>query len=369
MELSQVDQPLAWGVEWAWVGIFTSLATLATLLNILLFFSVARNSFLHYSFHYVVLALALRNICRVGLSSLLILLAKLLQNPEEIKGTYLVPESLYSDDADLSQADKMPLACDILSMTDHLLMTVLMFYLAALSLYLFCRHPNPPVLTSSLKTLKLYGLTCGIVPVREKWWVSVLLLLLPPLMAVCLCVPVLLIHLPHAMAAIPGGSICMVTQSVELNTYQSSVAILGFLLPVAIIMCLIIGLSIRRCVSCSGGKCISSFCKEELVLTLLTLPYSAAYLAMYLPLLDQNLSLLALPQSGLQGYLTPEISRTAEMVMSLLLPLLVFTTLPMYRQFSSEPDPADQRRSKRDQSTQSNAPDSRRASLASFGFD
>ena len=60
MELSQVDQPLAWGVEWAWVGVFTSLATLATLLNMLLFFSVAKNSFLHYSFHYVVLAMALR---------------------------------------------------------------------------------------------------------------------------------------------------------------------------------------------------------------------------------------------------------------------------------------------------------------------
>ena len=70
------------------------------------------------------------------------------------------------------------------------------------------------------------------------------------------------------------------------------VAILGFCLPVAIIVCLIIGLSIRRCVSCSGGRCISSFCKEEMVLALLTLPYSAAYLTMYLPLLDQNLDML-----------------------------------------------------------------------------
>ena len=104
-----------------------------------------------------------------------------------------------------------------------------------------------------------------------------------------------------------------------------------------------------------------------MVLALLTLPYSAAYLAMYLPLLDQNLALLDLPQSGLQEYLTPELARASEMVMALLLPLLVFCTLPMYRQFSPEPDPADQRRSKRDQST--NAPDSRRASLASFGFD
>jgi len=252
-------------------------------------------------------------------------------------------------------------------MTDHVLMTVLMFYLAALSLYLFCRQPNPPVLASSLKTLRLYGLTSGILPVQERWWVCALLLLLPPLLAVCLSVPVILLHLPHSMAAIPGGALCNVSQSLELNTYQSSVAILGFCLPVAIIVCLIIGLSIRRCVSCSGGRCISSFCKEEMVLALLTLPYSAAYLAMYLPLLDQNLDMLNLPQSGLQEYLTPELARTLEMCMSLLLPLLLYTTLPMYRQFSSEPDPADQRHSKRDQST--NAPDSRRASLASFGFD
>ena len=51
---------LAWGVEWAWVGGYTSLATLVTLFNFLLFFSVIKNRFLHYSFHYVVLALALR---------------------------------------------------------------------------------------------------------------------------------------------------------------------------------------------------------------------------------------------------------------------------------------------------------------------
>ena len=157
---------------------------------------------------------------------------------------------------------------------------------------------------------------------------SALLLLFPPLMAVFLSLPVLLLHIPHSMAALPGGSLCIVSQSVEFNTYQSSVAILGFCLPVAIIICLIIGLSIRRCVSCSGGRCISSFCKEEMVLALLTLPYSAAYLAMYLPLLDQNLALLDLPQSGLQEYLTPELARASEMVMALLLPLLLFSTLP-----------------------------------------
>lgn len=54
------EQALAWGVEWAWVGVFTSLATLVIIFNILLVFSVIRNSFLHYTFHYVVIAIALR---------------------------------------------------------------------------------------------------------------------------------------------------------------------------------------------------------------------------------------------------------------------------------------------------------------------
>merc|ERR1740128_789090 len=152
-------------------------------------------------------------------------------------------------------------------------MTTLMFYLAGLSLYLFCRQPNPPFPTTSLKTLKLYGLTSGIVPVKERWWVSPLLLLVPLILSVLLCHPVLLLHIPHQMAAIPGGLLCKASQQSQSNTYETSVAILGFCLPAAIIVCIIIGLSIRRRVSCSGGRCVSSFCKEEMALAFLTLPY------------------------------------------------------------------------------------------------
>ena len=158
-------EALAWGLEWAWVGVFTSLATLVIIFNILLVFSVIKNSFLHYSFHYVVIAMALRylilvfiifilfflrNICRVGLTLVLAVLARLLESPEDL------PKSLLAENhSDLRQAASMPLVCEILSMTDHVLMTVLMFYLSALSLYLFCRQPNPPVLASSLKTLRV----------------------------------------------------------------------------------------------------------------------------------------------------------------------------------------------------------------------
>ena len=158
-------EALAWGLEWAWVGVFTSLATLVIIFNILLVFSVIKNSFLHYSFHYVVIAMALRylssvfvifilfflrNICRVGLTLVLAVLARLLESPEDL------PRSLLAENhSDLREAASMPLVCEILSMTDHALMTVLMFYLSALSLYLFCRQPNPPVLASSLKTLRV----------------------------------------------------------------------------------------------------------------------------------------------------------------------------------------------------------------------
>ena len=80
----------------------------------------------------------------------------------------------------------------------------------------------------------------------------------------------------------------------------------------------------------------------------LTLPYIAAYLAMSLPLLDHYLHKLDLPQTGLQPYLTPEIARAMEMVMGLLLPIVVYSVLPGYRRFTSDPDASDLRRSQKE---------------------
>jgi hypothetical protein len=172
------------------------------------------------------------------------------------------------------------------------------------------------------------------------------------------------------MTALPGGSICNLNQSQQFNTYQSSVAILGFLLPSAIVSCLMIGLSIRRCISCSGGTCVSSFCKEEMSLAFLTLPYIAAYLAMYLPLLDHYLGKLDLPQTGLQQYLTPEIARASEMALGLLLPVVVFIVLPGYRKFSSEPDADDLKRSRRETEKQAaTAEESRKLSKESMDIE
>ena len=49
----------------------------------------------------------------------------------------------------------VPLLCDLTSMADNCLTSSNMFYLAFLSLHLFCRQPNPPALSPNIKTLKV----------------------------------------------------------------------------------------------------------------------------------------------------------------------------------------------------------------------
>ena len=50
----------AWGVEWVWVGGYSAASTTIVLLNFMLFISVIRNRYLHYSFNYVVFVLSFR---------------------------------------------------------------------------------------------------------------------------------------------------------------------------------------------------------------------------------------------------------------------------------------------------------------------
>ena len=101
------------------------------------------------------------------------------------------------------------------------------------------------------------------------------------------------------MSAIPGGELCLTKEGEQLQqqmTYQSSLAILGLCLPLAIIVCLVAGLSVRRCVSCYSATCVSSFCKEELALALLTLPLTAAQILLFIP--------------GRQSFTSPHLSIT-----------------------------------------------------------
>ena len=204
-------------------------------------------------------------------------------------------------------------------------------------------------------------------PVKERFWVTPVLLFFPPVLSTLLCLPVPLMSETHSMIAIPGGSLCHTSSLTEFSTYQFSIAIIGFYLPAAIVIFLMIGLSIRRCISCSGGPCVSSFCKEEIVLAFLTIPYIPAYLAMYLPLLDNYLQRLGIGQTNLQEFLTPEIARAAEMVLGLVLPLVFFTLLQSYRRFKTKPDGSDLRWSRK-YNNQASAPDNR-LSQASFDLN
>jgi len=357
MDLTTV-QP--WYADWAWVAGYSSLATMVIIFNFLLIISVASNRFLHYSFYYVVIALSLRNLLRVSLTLCLVLLSKLVQTPELLDKTYLLPANMSTTDIDLSQAANMPMTCKLLNTSDHLLMTSLMFYLAGLSVYMFSRHPNPPISSSNSETMLKFH---KIGQVKERFWVAPLLILFPPLMSALLCLPVLLLEETHPMVALPGGSLCNIPHVLQYSTYQFSIAIIGFYLPAAIGIFLLIGLSIRRCISCCSGICVSSFCKEEIVLALLTLPYIPSYLAMYLPLLDNYLSKLDAPQSNLQDYLTPERARAVEMGLGLLLPMLVFALLQPCRRLSTAPVGRKVRNSQ-----QPTAPDNR-LSQASFDLD
>jgi len=335
----------SWFIEWAWVGAYSSVSTLIFIFNILIFFSVGKNKFLHHSFHYVIVALSIRNLLRVLLSLCLVFLAKLIQTPWLLRATSLTPTNSSSNGLDLTQSDNMSITCVVLSMMDHILVTTLMFYMAGLSLYMFCRHPNPPISQDDDTDYKLYG----VVPVKERAWVSPLLLLLPPVLAVLLCLPVPLMQMTHQMIALPGGLVCTSPEIEQFSTYETSVAILGFLLPASIVVCLMVGLSIRRCISCSGGTCVSSFCKEEMCLALVTLPYLASYLAIYLPILDHYLGKLDMPGTGMQTVITPEIARAVEMLFGLILPATVYSVLGGYRKFCSQPDTSDLRRCKREQ--------------------
>ena len=101
-----------------------------------------------------------------------------------------------------------------------------------------------------------------------------------------------------------------------------------------------------------------------MALYFLSIPYILIYQSMYLPHLDQYLTRLDLPLTGLQEQLTPEIARGVEMVMGLLLPAVVYSTLPAYAKFSSSPDDSDV---KNEVHRTSRTP-SRRISVASDAF-
>ena len=262
------------------------------------------------------------------------------------------------EEKDLSSTENMPLFCETVCMLDNFLVILLMYYLATLFVYLFCRAPNPDVPTTSEMTLRvsisslltrsghsllqLYGLNTAVIPIREKCWVSPLLVIFPFLLATLLSLPALLMKETHPLAVLPAVSLCNSQSFDHSDVYQSSVVILGYYLPAAVIIFLMICLSIRRCCNtCQAETCISSFCKEEMALSLVSLPHMIAVQALFLPNLDSFLAKLELPVTGLTEVLPSEVRRSVEMMMGLLLPIVMYCCLPAYCKFRQAPDDSD----------------------------
>lgn len=334
-----------WGVAWAWVGGYSATSTLVIIFNMIIVFSVISNKYLHYSYNYVVVMLSLRNILRCILTLLILTLSKLRESPALLQVSHIIPANLTRmelDTLDLGQADSMPLLCKSVSMLDHFLVIVFMYYTASLFIYLFCRKPNPDVPHTSEMTLRLYGLNTAVIPVREKCWVSPLLLLFPLVLASLLSLPAFLMSEIHPVAVIPGVSLCGAETFTWMSVYESSVVILGFYLPAAIILFLTICLSVRRCCNtCQADTCISSFCKEEMAVSMTAMPHLLAIQLLYLPNLDAFLTKLDLAPTGLQEVLVPELCRGLEMFIGLLLPIMVYCALPAYSKFRQAPDDSD----------------------------
>jgi hypothetical protein len=100
-----------------------------------------------------------------------------------------------------------------------------------------------------------------------------------------------------------------------------------------------------------------------MVLAFLFLPYLAGYLLLHLRIQEHYMGLMQLPALGISDYIRPEYARSGaaplpapapvlpragELGLGLLLPIVLYSSLPAYRRFSSEPDTADLYRSKRD---------------------
>ena len=119
-----------------------------------------------------------RNILRCILTLLILTLSKLRESPALLQViilasdwlslliltsdwpqvSHIIPANLTRmelDTLDLSSSSSMPLLCRSVSLLDHFLVTVFMFYTASLFIYLFCRKPNPDVPHTSEMTLRV----------------------------------------------------------------------------------------------------------------------------------------------------------------------------------------------------------------------
>ncbi|XP_023334440.1 uncharacterized protein LOC111705927 [Eurytemora carolleeae] len=114
-------------VDCAWVTGYSSLSTLVIIFNSILFFSVGKNSYLHYSTHYTVLVLAVRNILYTIVCTCILLLTKIEDTPWMLKLFHIQTDQ------------ESGLLCEVLSCLDCLLSSLIMFYLLGLAVHMLCR--------------------------------------------------------------------------------------------------------------------------------------------------------------------------------------------------------------------------------------
>ena len=139
---------------------------------------------------------------------------------------------------------------------DVFLLALPMFIMVGLSIHMFTRAPSPhfnpfPVDedfiipgrgNSRRKIPASASLEIGLLP-KEPLWLSFLLPILPMISAGLMATPVPLLHLSHKLQALPDKFICMDTKA--HLTFDLSVFILTFCLPLVLIVFLTLGLLLR----------------------------------------------------------------------------------------------------------------------------
>ena len=99
------SEVLSWHWEWLWVSSYSTLGTLIFIFNGLLIFSVLKNKYLLFSFHYAIIAIAVRNCVRLMQSCYLVGLAKLTQSEWLFKVVYQIPpQTMIKDDLTTASA-------------------------------------------------------------------------------------------------------------------------------------------------------------------------------------------------------------------------------------------------------------------------
>ena len=209
--------------------------------------------------------------------------------------------------------------------------------------------------------MQLYGLNTAVVPVRERWWVAPLVLLLPLALAALTALPALLLQAPHPLTVLPGLPLCLAPSYSPVSASSCCQLLLGLLLPAALTLVLVWCLALRRCCNTcqvhtaaihlqylhiyismlQADTCIHSFCKEEMALSLVTVPHLLALLAIHLPQLSALATRLGLAPALPTPWLPPELGSALELGLGLVLPLVVYTTLPTYSKFRQAPDDSD----------------------------